>query len=209
MDSAQEQPTVPRDAHGRPRPSKEPGAGWPLDYEREFNASAFGPALAAFFTAGYISGDFAAPLWGLVVLLTVTLVPTVPTLIEQRKDIRFRKWVLNHWDAIDAGTAVLDGQTIGRDTVLGCYPLICSAVVIQLRAPGRPVLLGTPTARYARWTSVIAAAVGGWWCLPAGPFVTLSVLHRGLRNQPVIVTLEDVAVSVLRGTPLAEVEVDA
>lgn len=209
MEPAQEQPSVPRDARGRPRVAKQPGAGWPLDYEQEFNVAAFGPALGLFFVGYQIFGRTPLPTALLIALLVVTLVPTVPTLIEQWKDIRFRTWVLDHWDEIDEGTAVLNGQRVGRDSLLGSYPLICSAVAIQLRTPGRPVLLGTPTANYARWTSVLVAAVGGWWCLPAGPFVTLSVLRRGIRNQPQTVTLEEVAVATLQNKALGEVDLDA
>ncbi len=142
-------------------------------------------------------------------MVLVAVVPAGPTLIEQWKHIRFQEWVLDHWDEIESGTANLEGQKVGRGTVLACYPLISSAVVIQLRSPGRPVLRGTASAARARWTSIFVAAVGGWWCLPDGPLATIGVLRRGFRDEPVLVTLEDVAGAILNGKRLGNVSLDS
>lgn len=197
-----------RDGRGRPKPVKEPGHSWPLDYEQEFNVPLVGVLLGVgLLVLGIVSPelDLAPGIVGFVLLG----LPSLAALVEQWKDVRFRRWILDHWDEIVEGTAVLDGQTVNPQTTLICYPMVASLLFIHLWAPGRPVLPTGPDGTMARWTSVAIAAVGGWWFFPNGPIATLGALATGIRNTPQQVSLADVATATYQGRRFADVSFDS
>ena len=196
------------DASQAPRPRKQPGASWPLDYEGEFNLPVLVlPLLLASSVPAVWSGKaWDAPVL-LIVLVAAMGLSGVVQLVLQRWDFRFRRWILANWVAISNGEAVYEGVTVGPETVLALYDVSYSCLAITSRSHSGPVVPGTPSARRARWMSLLVTALGGWWSL-SGIILTPLTLIATIRDRPTWVRMADVANATLYAKPLGECEVD-
>ncbi|MEM6994055.1 MAG: hypothetical protein AAF721_26315 [Myxococcota bacterium] len=195
-----------------PVPRTQPGKGWPLDYEGEFNVPALAVGLAALLISKAVwewhtSGHTQVP-WDLSVGFSLVIgVPALFALWEQYQDIRFRNWILASWADIVAGRAKLDGVPVDPETRLVQYRVVFSGLLVHTEFCSGPVLPGTAAARRSRWISTAVTALAGWWSLP-GIVRTPIAVTQNIRDKGFEIRLADVANATLYGKPLHELEID-
>ncbi|MEM6992319.1 MAG: hypothetical protein AAF721_17540, partial [Myxococcota bacterium] len=97
---------------------------WPMEHDGDFNLALIPSACVVAFTVFAITkwnaGDIGVAQQH-AVLAFACLVGSVPALLEQYRDVQFRRWIIASWDDIVAGTAVLEGQTVDQYTELVGY----------------------------------------------------------------------------------------
>ncbi len=200
----------PETTPSSPTPRKPPGVGWPLDYEGEFNLPLFVIALSGVWLGVFLYGGPVLRGPGGIALVTwggILSVASGLCLLEQHRDIRFRRWLLEHWAEIVAGEARLHGRAVDPQTPLVRYAVVFSLLEIRMTMSSRPVLPRCPDAVRTRRASSIITALAGWWSIN-GFTSTPQALRSNLRDEPVSIRLADVANATLQAKPLDSIEFD-
>jgi hypothetical protein len=101
---------------------------------------------------------------------------------EQRQRTALVAYLIAHRDDVRAGTARYRDVPISYATRIREYDVVVSLLIVSLRFPSRPVIVGTESGRAVRIGCTVVSLVLGWWGFPHGPLWTIRALVRNVRG---------------------------
>ncbi len=101
---------------------------------------------------------------------------------QDQRRVELASFLTDHVAEIRAGTASFEGVPITYATQLDVYELVMSFLIITVRYPSRPALVGAPGTASLRVFTMAATLVLGWWGLPWGPLWTVRSMYRNTRG---------------------------
>lgn len=101
---------------------------------------------------------------------------------QQRRREELERFLADNVEQIRAATATFEGVPVTYATQLDVYEIVMSFLIITVRYPTRPVLVGAPGSRSLRAFAIATSLVLGWWGLPWGPIWTVRSVSRNARR---------------------------
>ncbi|WBW97923.1 hypothetical protein [Oceanirhabdus sp. W0125-5] len=122
-------------------------------------------------------------------------------LMEERKNDKFTKWLLENYYEIIEGNAEYNGIKIYSDTELKQYHACFSFITLTTKVSSRYFVKDHHFTPVRNLIYSLATLVFGWWSLPRGPIYTLECLFKNLFGGTKVTVNELLS---LRETPFTQ-----
>lgn len=102
---------------------------------------------------------------------------------QNRRREELERFLAENVEQIRAATATFHGVPVTYATQLDVYEIVISYVIVTVRYPTRPVLVGASGSRSLRAFAIATTLLLGWWGIPWGPIWTVRSIARNARRS--------------------------